>query len=255
MNTMTEKKKIADKNEPVVSVIIATYNAGKFLEECLASIAAQAFTSIEIIVIDGGSTDDTVKIAKAFDKLPLTLVSEPDKGIYDALNKGAKIAKGKWLHFLGADDILLPGFSELAAKLQDADTIYYGDSKEYYDAGVKPDFIILTGRFSKYRLAKYCMNHQAIIYPSSVFKKYHYQLKYKVLADYALNIVVWGDNDFKQEYHPVFIARYNMNGFSSLNKDELFNKEKNTLIKKYMGWPVYLRLVFKQIKKRILREP
>ena len=237
----------------LISIIIATFNAGNHLQDCLSSIAAQT-ANIEVIVIDGGSTDDTIAILKTFEHtLNLSWTSGPDAGIYDALNKGAQKAKGKWVYFLGADDRLLAGFSEMAALLKDERTVYYGDSEPYYgNSGTTP--LLLTGKFSPYRLAKHGMNHQAIIYPTAVFRKYNYDLRYKVYADYALNIQVWGDNTFKKVYHSITLARYDMTGFSASGNDVLFKQEKLQLIRRNMGWLLYLRMLYKRYKQKLQGE-
>lgn len=92
-----------------ISIIIATYNAGKTLQRCLDSIALQKTDDIELLVIDGKSKDETVEIIKRNQSVIDQWISEPDKGVYDAWNKGIKFAKGKWIMFLGADDMLLDG--------------------------------------------------------------------------------------------------------------------------------------------------
>lgn len=92
-----------------ISIIIATYNAGKTLQRCLDSIAQQKTDDIELLVIDGNSKDDTIDIIKRNQTVIDQWVSEPDKGVYDAWNKGIKLAKGQWIQFLGADDMLLAG--------------------------------------------------------------------------------------------------------------------------------------------------
>lgn len=238
-------------NDIVISIILATYNPGKELSECIASITAQSFKQIELVVVDGGSTDDTVALLKAYaGSMRLTWVSEPDKGIYDALNKGIRLAKGKWIHFLGADDRLLPAFSELAAALKNGDTVYYGISKAYYKNN-QSNIALFAGKFSRYRLAKNCLNHQAILYPAAVFTKYSYDLRYKISADHALNIRVWGDPQFKKQHLPITIVSYNMDGFSSLHKDELFRKERPGIIRESMGWYVYALFRFRQFRKKL----
>lgn len=231
-----------------LTIIIATYNAGAHLQDCLDSIRKFAPDKTEILVMDGGSSDNTVSILQHFVYPHLTWTSEPDKGIYDALNKGVKKAKGKWIHFLGADDRLLPDFPELASKLEDQYTVYYANSEDYYGKreNVWP---LLKGPFSKYRLAKFCMNHQCILYPASVFKKYQYDLKYPVSADYVLNMAVWGDADFKKRYFPYKIVRYDMTGFSSFTTDEIFKADKPGLVKRYLGWWIYLRYRIKKSKE------
>lgn len=238
----------------LLSIVIATYNAAEELEACLASISAQPVRGIEVVVADGGSTDGTLAILQSQTMPNLRWTSEPDKGIYDALNKGALLSKGRWLYFMGSDDRLLPGFSELAIRLKDAATVYYGNSEPYY-GNQPPAMELLSGRFSNYRLAKHCMNHQAIIYPAAAFRKYKYDLRYRVYADYALNIMLWGDAAFKKEFHPITIARYNMTGFSAATDDLPFKEDKLQLIRKYMGWWMYARMRVKQFKKRLQGEP
>ncbi len=198
--------------------------------------------------MDGGSTDNTMVIAQEFVYPNLMWNSEPDKGIYDALNKGVKKARGRWIHHLGADDRLLPEFTDLAALLKDEHTVYYANSEDYYGdrENVWP---LLKGAFSKYRLAKFCMNHQCIIYPATVFKKYQYDLKYIMQADYNLNMAVWGDDLFKKKYYPFKIVRYDMTGLSSFTKDELFIKDKPALVKRHLGGWIWIRYMIKKTKE------
>jgi glycosyltransferase involved in cell wall biosynthesis len=247
-------KPAAKVDKILVSIIIATYNSAAHIRECLESIINQAEKNIEIVVVDGGSTDSTLSIIKEFTNQNIVYISEPDKGIYDALNKGVKISKGKWLYFMGTDDRLLPGFSEMASKLKDEFSVYYGNSEPYYYSDQKPSYELLSGEFSNYRLAKYCINHQAIIYPANAFLKYNYDLKYRVFADYALNLKVWGDHGFKKIFYPIAIARYNMTGFSSTVNDAQFKKDKSTLIRKSMGWIIYSRYLLKRFKKKLKGE-
>jgi len=99
-------------------------------------------------------------------------------------------------------------------------------------------------------LAKYCMNHQSILYPAAVFQKYRYDLRYKVFADYDLNIKVWGDPSFRQSFHPLSVALYEMTGFSSTTRDDIFIRDKPRLIRQGMGWGTYLRFLLKRWKKK-----
>ncbi|MXV52123.1 glycosyltransferase [Pedobacter sp. HMF7647] len=97
------------ENTPKISIIIATYNAGSFIERALQSVLDQKYPNTELIVIDGNSKDDTVSKIRKFEDGIAYWVSEPDKGIYDAWNKGVDKATGDWTMFLGADDLLVPG--------------------------------------------------------------------------------------------------------------------------------------------------
>jgi glycosyltransferase involved in cell wall biosynthesis len=89
---------------PRLSIVISTLNAGRTLGRCLDSIAEQVFRDFEVIIMDGGSGDDTSKIAAGYGPLVTYFRSEPDTGIYDAWNKALGVARGEWLCFLGADD-------------------------------------------------------------------------------------------------------------------------------------------------------
>jgi glycosyltransferase involved in cell wall biosynthesis len=94
--------------QPLISVIIATYNAEAFLAEALESVLAQTYRNFELIVIDGGSRDGTLAILNRYRPHLAYVVSEPDRGVYDAWNKGLAVAKGEWITFLGSDDSFLP---------------------------------------------------------------------------------------------------------------------------------------------------
>ncbi|RYU87361.1 glycosyltransferase [Mucilaginibacter terrigena] len=227
---------------PLISIIIPVFNSADVLKDCLLSVIDQQEKNLELIVIDGGSTDGTPAILKEFEKYISCLVSEPDNGIYDAMNKGTKKATGKWLYFMGADDRLLPGFSQMATLLKDEDTLYYGD--------VESDGDMLEGAFSAYRLAKYCLNHQTLFYPAKVFRTYSYSSRYKVYADYALNIQCWGDSSIKKQYYSIKVVWYNLTGFSATTSDDLFKREKPQLIKQSMGWLMYLRFLYKRRKEQ-----
>lgn len=91
-----------------ISIIIATYNASKTLQRCLDSIVPQLTDETELILVDGGSKDNTNEIIDSYGDKIAVHISEPDKGIYDAWNKGVKAAHGKFVAFIGADDQMLP---------------------------------------------------------------------------------------------------------------------------------------------------
>jgi len=157
------------------------------------------------------------------------------------MNKGTKIATGKWILFLGADDRLLPSCQKVYRYLYDPNTIYYGNC-------INGDNHF-GGKFSAYKLAKMNLCHQAVFYPINVFKKYDFNLKYPVFADYLLNIQSWGDSSFPKKYLDINIAYYNLQGFSSTAKDPDFKVDKPLLIKKHLGIITYLRYRFRKYKE------
>lgn len=119
------------------TIITPSLNYGRFLGDCLASVAGQTGVSWEHLVFDAGSTDDSAEVAARFPKAQW--ISEPDEGMSDAINKGFERAKGDWVMWLNADDVLKPGsLSEMLAKLQKTTAdVVYGDY----------NFIDADGRF------------------------------------------------------------------------------------------------------------
>jgi glycosyltransferase involved in cell wall biosynthesis len=90
--------------KPLISIIVAVYNGGEYLEEAINSVVNQTFTNFEFIIVDGGSKDNTVDILKKYNNQITYWESKPDKGIYDAWNKALQFARGEWICFIGADD-------------------------------------------------------------------------------------------------------------------------------------------------------
>ena len=120
---------MSKNNTPLVSIVTPSFNKGLYIEETLLSIRNQTYKNIEHIVIDGGSTDETLSILKKYSPV-LVWVSEPDKGQSDAINKGWRIAKGDIIAYLNADDTYLPNAVEIAINffLKHPETaMIYGD--------------------------------------------------------------------------------------------------------------------------------
>lgn len=228
-----------------VSIIIVTYNASSCLQACLDSIKSQEYPALEVIVVDGASQDDTVSILKKNDQVVTQWISEKDNGIYDAMNKALQMITGKWVYFIGADDTLLPQFSDMLKMLKDSNTIYYGS---VLSKGEK-----YLGYLNPYQQAKIGMCHQSIIYPAGVFEKYTFNLKYKISADHHLNMRCWADPDIKIEFADYIIANFNHTGVSSVAEDQVFKREKTALILKYFGPLAWMRFVFREMKWKLLQ--
>lgn len=227
----------------LISIILVTYNADKYLQRCLDSIYAQNYPYIEIIVMDGASTDNTVQILGQNSARLAFWKSEKDNGIYDAMNKALGHVEGAWVYFVGADDVLTPAFSSLAEELKDPHSIYYGSVVK---SGKK-----YLGELSAYRQAKTGINHQAIIYPASFFDERRYDTRYVISADHVLNMGCNRMQDYRFTFKDYDIAIFNDTGISSLQKDMVFEKEKSRLILQYFGLSVYLRFQFRKIKERL----
>jgi glycosyltransferase involved in cell wall biosynthesis len=112
-----------------ISVVTVCWNAAETIEKCLNSVKQQKYPNIEHIIIDGSSTDQTLNIISNQNSPLITLVSEPDNGIYDAMNKGLKLAKGEIIHFLNADDYYVDEdvIADVAHAFNDGNQIILGN--------------------------------------------------------------------------------------------------------------------------------
>ncbi|MCZ4223759.1 glycosyltransferase [Pedobacter rhodius] len=228
---------------PIVSLICVTFNAGQHINSFLQSAKKNMPKHCELIIFDGDSRDDTLKIISQYPDLVTSLISKKDKGIYDAMNNAVKLAKGQWLYFIGADDEITENFGTVISQLKETDTIYHCD--------IIMDDVKIIRSAEPYQLAKYNISHQAIFYPKSVFEKYSYNLTYKICADYELNLKLRGDSAYRFKYIPLVAAKFGTDGLSSLKTDDAFEHKKPKLINHYLGLSVYLRYMFRKFKHQI----
>src|SRR3982750_267888 len=119
---------------PLISILTPSYNQGRYIQQTITSVLAQKYPRLEHIVIDGGSTDDTVSILKRYPHLKW--ISEKDRGQADSLNKGLAIATGSIVGWVNSDDFYAPGvFSRISEIFEDPDVQWLvGDVANYYQA-------------------------------------------------------------------------------------------------------------------------
>lgn len=212
-----------------LSIIIPTYNSAKVLQRTLDSIVGQTFADWEVLVMDSASTDQTVDIAKSYQDERIKVFSEPDDGVYDAMNKGIKIAGGEWLYFLGSDDWLLnkevlQGFFSL--DIEGFEVVYGDVEADQLASEHKGEWTVDTIEYNR------C--HQAIFYKRSLFAKNGlYDTKYKILADYAFNLKWFLQGKIKSKHIDLIIAHYSKGGLSENCIDELFRQDSAFLFIKY----------------------
>ena len=176
--------------KPLVSIITPSYNQAQYLQKTITSVLEQDYPEIEYIVIDGGSTDDSQKIIRSFQKRLTWWVSEKDQGQADAINKGLKRAKGQVIAWLNSDDYYMPGaITKAVASLQSNSKVsmVYGDVLAV-DAQDNPLNLL---RYRQYDLADLmCFN--IIGQPSVIFRKKYIELtgyldvSYQYLLDHHL---------------------------------------------------------------------
>lgn len=211
----------------MISVVIPTRNPGPALEACLNSLWYQTYPDYEVCLIDGGSTDDTIERVRAHAKRTgrvLLWQSEPDCGVYEAMNKGISRARGEWLYFIGADDTLHDAdvFSDVVryAEIADAD-LMYGDVIEQ-STGAR-----YGGEFSLERLlfeGNIC--HQAIFFRRTLFDRMgRFSLRYPIWADWEFNIRCFRHPDVRTRWIDRTIAVYADRCGISRTEDPVFRRE------------------------------
>lgn len=229
--------------QPRISIIIPTLNSAKSLQRAIDSVRSQDYKDIELIIIDGKSSDGTFEIIENNSQHIAKWISEPDNGIYDAMEKGVRLATGNWIHFLGSDDVLVNCLNKVKDYLKNSKTIYYGDV--YYTFRN----IVYDGKFNWEKLSKRNICQQAIFYPREVFNDYKFNKEYKVLADYEFNIRCWGEGNYKFEYIPILIAIYDDHSGTSFNNSKVEgHRIKYEVAETYFG----RKLRFKNFLRKIL---
>lgn len=221
--------------QPKITVGTVCYNAATCIENLIKSVKAQTYSNIEFVVVDGASKDGTLYILNKHKQDIDILVSEPDRGIYDAMNKLLKLATGDYLIFMGADDVFYDNnvIENVASQINDYNSVYYG-SVIFKGLGTKH-----WGKFNKVKWATTNVCHQAIFYPKRVFTTHCYNVNYKLFADYAYNLSLIKER-IKFMYVDIITVLYDVTGASSSNKDELFYKDYHKMVIDAVGWIPYI---------------
>lgn len=197
-----------------ISIIIATYNASKTLRTALNSVWKQTFSDWECIIVDGGSKDGTVNIIKSFSDKDARYrwISEPDEGVYNAFNKGWKMAKGEWIYYLGADDEILPNtFTSLFGQEIENSSIIYGNFFTLFRG--KVELIRSYNDPSFFR--KYNTSHQAVIMRKKIIEELNgFDERYKICADYDILVRAYL-RKYIFKYVDINFAIFTIGGISS----------------------------------------
>lgn len=219
----------------LISVVLPTLNAAQWLPHCLTSLAEQSFKNFEVLVVDGGSRDNTERCVEQFSessKLNIHWYQESDLGVYSAMNWGYQQARGRWCYFLGADDVMhrpdVLGRMATVLMQTDADFVY-GDvlmkgKQKRYCGPVSLDTLLFHKNVS----------HQAIFYTKALLERMGgYSTRYPVWADWDLNIRCFKTPGVKHQWVDQLIAVFDDLSGMSLAGDPVFSKE---LPKFATGW-------------------
>ncbi|MEI7473244.1 MAG: glycosyltransferase family 2 protein [bacterium] len=223
-----------------ISVITVCRNAEKTIEETLLSALNQTYKNIQYIVIDGASTDNTLQVVNKYrDKIDV-LISEPDKGVYNAMNKAIDHVTGDIVYLLNANDLIYDEFmfERMANLFKETDVDFvFGDCLFMTESREK-DQTYSCNRF-KYKAAfcRFNMCQQSVFYKADLFKKYgKHDESFKVYADYELNARFLVKHDAKMIYLPMIISKFELGGLSSSKEKELnklYVKEMKQIRRRY----------------------
>ena len=233
--------------QPKISVVTVCYNAVKDIEKTILSVVNQTYPNIEYIIIDGGSKDGTMNVVNRYkDKIDV-IVSEPDKGIYDAMNKGIDRATGEWINFMNAGDCF-EGENIVSqvfvADIDKCKSVLYGDVKLKTKG-------VTTAKPLKYLRCMMPFCHQSTFVKLPMEK---YDTNYRIVADYKLfSDYYYYKGNACFEYVPVTIAVFDdVEGVSSVQKKKMEDETLTVIASHSSCWYVYYNV--KTVLARLLKK-
>lgn len=223
------------KDNVKISIITVVYNSEKYIEATIQSIINQTYKNFEYIIIDGNSKDKTIDIIKSYEDKISYWISEPDEGLYDAMNKGIKIAKGDYLLFINSGDKLYDSTTlEKIFNNEEAD-IYYGDTIIINEKGedlgyrrLRPPKQLTFKSLKKGMLV--C--HQSFIARKNIIQSFDLNFKFSADFDWVINTVKNSTSTVNTE---LVISRFMEGGQTS---DTVYRglKERFNIMKKHYGF-------------------
>ena len=226
---------------PKFSIITVTYNAGKVLEDTIQSVVFQTYRNVEYIIVDGGSTDNTLDVVHKYQERICKVISEPDKGLYDAMNKGIRMATGDYLCFLNAGDELHE--NETLQKIvytlkgKELPHVIYGETAIVDEEG---HFLhmrrLSTPEHLHWKSFKEGMLvcHQAFFARRELALANPYDLRYRFSADFDWCIRIMKQSKYLHNTHLTLIDYLNEGMTTQNHKASL--KERFRIMTKHYGW-------------------
>jgi len=215
--------KSSTPSEPLLSIITVVFNGAVHIERAFESVLIQDYANIEYIVVDGGSSDGTVEIIKGHENIIDFWISEPDNGIYDAMNKGVVISKGDLIGFLNSDDYYEPGsIKEVITAYLEAGCrgIYFGNSFVIQeDLGIR---YLSVGKPSLWRGLGF--KHQAMFVHRYVHQQHGlYNAAYRIAADYDF-VMNAASKGVRLVHINKYLVNYSNTGVSGINRTETLSE-------------------------------
>ena len=226
---------------PKFSIITLTYNAGKVLEDTIQSVVFQTYRNVEYIIVDGGSTDNTLDVVHKYQERISKVISEPDKGLYDAMNKGIRMATGDYLCFLNAGDELHENETlqkiVFTLKGKELPDVIYGETAIVDEEG---HFLhmrrLSTPEHLHWKSFKEGMLvcHQAFFARRELALANPYDLRYRFSADFDWCIRIMKQSKNLHNTHLTLIDYLNEGMTTQNHKASL--KERFRIMTKHYGW-------------------
>jgi len=218
-----------------ISIVTATWNCASTVGDCLDSVAAQTWTEREHVVIDGASRDATVAVLEARHARIAVLVSEPDQGIYDALNKGIAHASGDVVGFLHADDVYASPdvLARVAEAFADPDVAAVHGDLQYVRKDDTSQVVRhwRSGPFNSARLRRGWMPPHPTLY---VRREWYeriggFDTRYRIAADYHSILRLFSQPDFRSAYVPKVFVKMRLGGASNRSLKNIVRKSREDL--------------------------
>lgn len=208
-----------------LSIITVNYNDSKGLEHTIKSVISQSFHDYEFIVIDGGSTDDSVNIIRKYEQYINYWVSEPDGGIYPGMNKGLRLAQGEYVNFMNGGDCYHS--SDVLEKIFSLDTDADIITGNHAENGLKN---VGQGGVTMLDLYKWAIDHQASFIRRELALGHPYDEKYRIVSDWKFFIEALVLDNCSFYYTDTIVVDVDMDGISNTNF-ELDKKEREMVLK------------------------
>ena len=214
----------------MITIITITYNTGKIIKDCLDSVATQTFKEFDHIIVDGLSADETLEFVNKFPHVT-NIVSEPDKGIYDAINKGIKNSTGEVIGFLNSDDTFYDENSlKIISEAFDKDTDCVFGDLIYTDKNEKVKRVWNGSAFKKGAFKKGWMPaHPTFYCRRSVYQKLGlYDDSFKIAGDFELMLRFLEKHNIRSKYIPKKLVNMKVGGASNnglKSKLDILNEE------------------------------
>ena len=227
---------------PKITVITVVYNDANGIKRTIDSVESLDYQNIEYIIIDGNSADNTVDVIQANSKKVSKWISEPDSGIYDAMNKGIGMSTGDWLIFMNAGDEFADKdvISYIIPYINDYDIIYgsmlrVSDTAQYITRGITSEYP------DAFDFMHGSLGHQASFINRKVFKiTGNYSTEYKLASDAKFFYDAIVINSARTKYIDKVIAKFSLGGASTTNQ-QLYNHERKVFLIESLGLSVYSR--------------